>query len=422
MIVDIVMPQLGESVTEGMIAKWLKRPGDTIKKYEPICEVATDKVNAEVPATQSGELSEIVVAEGETVAVGHTICRVEHEGAPLVEETPQSEEKVQKGQSTNTTSMRHRYSPAVMRLADEHQLDLKQIKGTGRGGRITRKDIYRLLKERKENHTDEVAPTEIEAVQAVHTLTVDEVESLETAETSSNIQTGDEIIPLSPVRRTIAERMVKSKQEIPHAWVMMEVDVTGLVAFRKKMKQAFMEKEGITLTFMPFFIKAVVDSLKDFPQLNSVWEKDRIVHKKSINISVAIATQRELFVPVIHEADEMSLLGLAKQVHRLKEKTFRGKLEVADMQGGTFTVNNTGAFGSIASQPIINPPQAAILSFEAIMKRPVVVDEQMIAIRDMMNLCLSLDHRIIDGWISGRFLQAVKQRLEAYGPDTKGIL
>lgn len=420
MIVDIVMPQLGESVTEGMIAKWLKRPGDTIKKYEPICEVATDKVNAEVPATQSGELSEIVVAEGETVAVGHTICRVEHEGAPLVEETPHSE--VQNEESKSTMSMRHRYSPAVMRLADEHQLDLKQIKGTGKGGRITRKDIYRLLKQRKENPTKEAAPTEVEAVPAVHTLTADQTNRSETIDTSPTIQTGDEIIPLSPVRRTIAERMVKSKQEIPHAWVMMEVDVTGLVAFRKKMKQAFMEKEGITLTFMPFFIKAVVDSLKDFPQLNSVWEKDRIVHKKSINISVAIATQRELFVPVIHEADEMSLLGLAKQVHRLKEKTFRGKLEVADMQGGTFTVNNTGAFGSIASQPIINPPQAAILSFEAIMKRPIVVDDQMIAIRDMMNLCLSLDHRIIDGWISGRFLQAVKQRLEAYGPDTKGIL
>ncbi|SHE45122.1 branched-chain alpha-keto acid dehydrogenase E2 component [Seinonella peptonophila] len=411
MIIDLTMPQLGESVTEGMIARWLKRPGDVVKKYEPICEVATDKVNAEVPSTQSGILQEIIVAEGETVAVGHVICRLQIEQIePEIANIDVVEEFETEELEEASPSMKKRYTPAVLRLAEENQIDLSRVRGTGMGGRITRKDVLRIVEGKKEieppvEHTDQ---QESEPIISVEKKTV-------------SSQTEDEVIPLTPIRRTIAERMVKSKQEIPHAWVMMEADVTGLVAFRQRMKEEFREKEGISLTFMPFFIKAVVDSLKEFPQLNSVWQEDQIIHKKRINISMAISTERELFVPVIHDADEVSLLGLAKSVHRLKEKTFRGKLEVSDMQGGTFTVNNTGAFGSVASQPIINPPQAAILSFEAIVKRPIVID-QMIAIRDMMNLCLSIDHRIIDGWISGRFLQAVKQRLEAYGPDTKGIL
>lgn len=407
MIIDLTMPQLGESVTEGMIAKWLKRPGDIIHKYEPICEVATDKVNAEVPSTHNGVLAEIIVAEGETVSVGHVICQVRIEGIAkksAFETKPSPEgERETTTEKSQSQSMKQRYSPAVLRLADEHQLDLTQIVGSGKSGRITRKDIQRIIEDQEQKQSS--VPSE-------------EV-TVFTEEKPSPTQ--DQVVPLSPVRRTIAERMVQSKQEIPHAWLMMEADVTGLVAFRERMKDAFREREGTSLTFMPFFIKAVVDSLKDFPQLNSIWNQDQIILKKQINISVAMSTEKDLYVPVIHDADEISLLGLAKKVNQLKDKTFRGKLDVTDIRGGTFTVNNTGAFGSIASQPIINPPQAAILSFEAIVKRPVVID-QMIGIRDMMNLCLSLDHRIIDGWISGRFLQAIKQRLEAYGPNTKGIL
>jgi 2-oxoisovalerate dehydrogenase E2 component (dihydrolipoyl transacylase) len=199
---------------------------------------------------------------------------------------------------------------------------------------------------------------------------------------------------------------------------MMEVDVTGLVELRKRLKDDFKKREGINLTYMPFFIKAVVDTLKEFPYLNSVWAGDKIILKKRINISIAVATDDALYVPVIHDADEKSILGLAKEVHRLAEKTRAGKLELKDMQGGTFTVNNTGSFGSVLSQPIINSPQAAILSFESIVKRPVVFNN-MIAVRDMMNICMSLDHRVLDGLMAGRFLKRVKERLESYGPDTQ---
>jgi 2-oxoisovalerate dehydrogenase E2 component (dihydrolipoyl transacylase) len=212
--------------------------------------------------------------------------------------------------------------------------------------------------------------------------------------------------------------MVTSKHEAPHAWTMVEADVTGLVQLRERLKKEFKEREGISLTYLPFFIKAVVDSLKEFPYLNSVWAGDRIILKKRINISIAVATDDALYVPVIHDADEKSIAGLAKAVHRLAEKTRAGKLSLEDMQGGTFTVNNTGSFGSIMSQPIINYPQAAILSVESIVKRPVIKDS-MIAIRDMVNLCLSLDHRILDGLMAGRFLQRVKERVESYGPDTQ---
>jgi 2-oxoisovalerate dehydrogenase E2 component (dihydrolipoyl transacylase) len=199
---------------------------------------------------------------------------------------------------------------------------------------------------------------------------------------------------------------------------MMEVDVTGLVELRNRIKHDFQKREGVKLTFMPFFIKAVVDALKEYPILNSVWADDKIILKKRINISMATATDDALYVPVIHDAYEKSILGLAKAVQNLAEKTRNGKLELADMQGGTFTVNNTGSFGSIQSQPIINAPQAAILSFEAIVKRPVIYNN-MIAVRDMMNICLSLDHRILDGLVAGRFLNRVKERLESYGPDTQ---
>jgi 2-oxoisovalerate dehydrogenase E2 component (dihydrolipoyl transacylase) len=229
---------------------------------------------------------------------------------------------------------------------------------------------------------------------------------------------GDIEVPVTAVRRTIAQRMVQSKHEAPHAWTMMEVDVTGLVQLRERLKNDFKKREGVSLTFMPFFIKAVVDTLKEFPYLNSVWAGDKIILKKRINISIAVATDDALYVPVIHDADEKSILGLAKEVHRLAEKTRAGKLELKDMTGGTFTVNNTGSFGSIQSMPIINYPQAAILSFEAIVKRPVVKDN-MIAVRDLMNICMSLDHRILDGLMAGRFLKRVKERLEAWGPNSE---
>ncbi|MFC4078189.1 dihydrolipoamide acetyltransferase family protein [Salinithrix halophila] len=424
MATDITMPQLGESVTEGTITKWLKKPGDSVSKYEPLCEVATDKVNAEVPSAVKGTLIEFVADEGKTVEVGEIICRIDEGGessgrssdnkkevpqAPSAAENKAAEDAAEE----NDDSMKRRYSPAVLRLAQENEIDLERVEGSGRGGRITRKDILKIIESGGE--ASKPAPeTPVSKEADPKTLTHAEPE----VKPVGGLEEGDREVPLTSVRKTIAQRMVQSKHEAPHAWTMVQADVTGLVKLRKQLKDDFKEREGITLTYMPFFIKAVVDSLKEFPYLNSVWGGDKIVLKKRINISIAVATEEALYVPVIKDADEKSILGLAKSVHQLAEKTRAGKLSMDDLSGGTFTVNNTGSFGSIASQPIINHPQAAIVSMESIVKQPVIKDD-MIAVRDLVNLCLSLDHRILDGLMAGRFLARVKERLEAYGPDTR---
>ncbi|MDY0324441.1 MAG: dihydrolipoamide acetyltransferase family protein, partial [Candidatus Carbobacillus sp.] len=227
----------------------------------------------------------------------------------------------------------------------------------------------------------------------------------------------DRLVPLSTVRRTIARRMVESKQTAPHAWMMVEVDVTKLVQHREQIKEQFYKQEGIRLTYLPFFILSVVRALKQYPVLNASWTEEGILYKKDIHISIAVAHNDLLYVPVIHHADEKSLIGLARAIDDLVSRTRQGKLKIEDTEGGTFTVNNTGAFGSILSMPIINQPQAAILSIEAIVKRPVVIDG-MIAIRDMVNLTLSLDHRVLDGAVAGRFLQKIKHDLENFEPHS----
>ena len=227
----------------------------------------------------------------------------------------------------------------------------------------------------------------------------------------------DEVITLSPVRRIIAQNMVKSATEIPHAWSMVEVDVNGLVRYRESLKEEFQRQEGVDLTYLPFVIKAVVESLKEHPMLNSTWDDGKIILKKRVHVGIAVATPEGLVVPVIHDADSQSIAALAKVLRDLTNRARLGKLTLQDVREGTFTVNNTGALGSSVSQPIINYPQAAILTTEAIIKRPVVVDDA-IAIRSIMNICLSFDHRIADGAQSGAFLQSVKRRLEAMGPNT----
>jgi 2-oxoisovalerate dehydrogenase E2 component (dihydrolipoyl transacylase) len=232
---------------------------------------------------------------------------------------------------------------------------------------------------------------------------------------------GDQVIPVDPVRRRIAEKMLLSKHEAPHAWSMMQVDVTGLVRLREQVGAEFKQRQGIGLSCMPFFIKAVVESLREYPILNSQWAGDAIVIKREVNISIAVATETALAVPVIRNADLLSIAGLNQAVADLAARARAGRLTVEDVTGGTFTVNNTGAFGSFLSAPIINHPQAAILSFEAITRTPVVLENDAIAIRSMMNICLSLDHRILDGLVCGRFLQAVKRRLESYGPGTVNL-
>lgn len=420
-IEKITMPQLGESVTEGTISQWLVSVGDRVNKYDPLAEVMTDKVNAEIPSSFAGVIKEIIAKEGETLPVGAVICTIETEGEGQGEEKPTNNEKklTVTNEQTNRqmvkkqTSERGRYSPAVLRLAQEHNIDLTQVTGTGMGGRITRKDLLKLIESGNVPKAD--APKQ--AVEPVQQAEVSKQEVAPKVELpkqqapSVSVQAGDIEIPVTPVRKAIATNMLRSKHEAPHAWTMVEVDVTNLVAYRDSIKDEFKKREGFNLTYFAFFVKAVAQALKEFPQMNSMWAGDKIVQKKDINISIAVATDDALFVPVIKHADEKSIKGIAREIAELAAKVRAGKLRPEDMQGGTFTVNNTGSFGSVQSMGIINYPQAAILQVESIVKRPVVKDG-MIAVRDMVNLCLSLDHRVLDGLICGRFLARVKDILE----------
>lgn len=345
--------------------------------------------------------------------------------------------------------MRRRYSPAVLALAAKHgiRLDEAPIVGTGLEGRITRKDVLAYVEagmpgRQSAEPAAQAAPQRSgpsASAQAARSAAPSQAARSAAEETtlppvrssglhlseepripSIEIERGDEreyFIDVTPVRNMIASRMRQSVSEIPHAWTMIEVDVTNLVNLRNKVKDEFFKREGVNLTYLAFVLKAVVGAIKDYPIMNSVWAVDKIIVKRDINLSLAVGTEDSVLTPVIKQADRKNIAGLAREIDELARKTRTGKLTPGDMQGGTFTVNNTGSFGSILSQPIVNYPQAAILTFESIVKRPVVIKD-MIAVRSMVNLCLSLDHRILDGVICGRFLQRVKENLESYDEST----
>ncbi|MBN4908721.1 2-oxo acid dehydrogenase subunit E2 [Staphylococcus sp. EG-SA-13] len=422
---DVKMPKLGESVHEGTIEQWLVKPGDTIEEYDALCEVITDKVTAEVPSTFNGTIKEIVVEAGETVDVGTVICTMEVEGEtsednnngadeqtePEVtkEEQPAKAEtsvsnKPQEGPMNNG-----QYSPVVFKLASENNIDLNKVKGTGNLGRVTKKDIL--------NAIENGVPTEDASSKQVDAPVQEVAENTVQPETSS--LPGDSI-PVNGVRRAIANKMLQSVHEIPHAWMMVEVDATDLVKTRQHHKSSFKQNEGYNLTFFAFFVKAVAEGLKKYPMLNSTWAGDEIKIHKDINISIAVASEDKLYVPVIKNADDKSIKGIAREINDLATRGRKHKLTSQDMQGGTFTVNNTGSFGSVSSMGIINHPQAAILQVESIVKRTVVVND-MIGIRDMVNLSLSIDHRILDGLMAGEFLKYVKERLQSMTIENTSI-
>src|SRR5215213_2561417 len=455
MATPVTMPQLGESVTEGTIARWLKAEGDEVEKDEPLAEVDTDKVSAELPSPVAGQIEKFLVSEGDTVDVGTEILLVtvaaEKDESPAAEaspresvdgetspeESPAAKTEAQpapgkadgamqrtvaevhedsgddgRGEVRDAETLRlTRSSPVVRRLADEHDVDIEEIPGTGIGGRVTKKDIEGYIEEREAapatDHKD--APARPEA-----TPQPEPAPGRERVE----IYDGDRVVELTSIRRAIADRMSRSKHEAPHAWSMVEVDVTGLVALRESRKEEFAEREGIRLTYLPFIVKAVVEGLKEHPVLNSVWDGDRIVLRKQVNLGVAVDLEDALIVPVIPAADELNTLGLARKIDDAVRRARSRQLGPEDVSGGTFTVNNPGALGSVVSIPIINYPQAAILSAEAVVKRPAVVDEA-IAVRSMMNLEVSFDHRILDGGAALRFLGAVKRRLESYTPESE---
>ena len=439
----VTMPQLGESVTEGTITRWLKSEGDEVEIDEPLAEVDTDKVNAELPSPVAGTIQKFLVSEGSTVDVGTEIALVADDGdSPAAEAPPQENVAADspteefpasgteaqpaaqdterqravggadsdgkgRGEIEDAETLRlTRSSPVVRRIAEEHGVEIAEIPGTGTGGRVTRKDIEGYIEEQEEQYAPPGQQEEREAFAEPEP----EIERVPVYE-------GDRVEDLSGIRRAIANRMSASKREAPHAWTMVEVDVSGLAALREREKAAFAEREGINLTYLPFIVRTVVESLREHPVLNSVWDEDRIILRKRINVGVAVDLEDALIVPVITDADELNLVGLARKIDDLVRRARDRQLGTEDISGGTFTVNNPGALGSVVSTPIINHPQAAILSAEAIVKRPVVIDDA-IALRSMMNVEVSFDHRVLDGGAALKFLNSVKSRLEAYGPES----
>jgi 2-oxoisovalerate dehydrogenase E2 component (dihydrolipoyl transacylase) len=396
-LVAVKMPQLGESVTEGTVERWLKKEGDSVARDEPLVEVVTDKVNAEIPSPFDGKLARIEVAEGQTVAIGATIAQMEVEelesagsdGSPSREAVPTSR-PVASDEAV-------RVNPAIRLLAEERGVDLSAITGTGAGGRITRGDVL--------SHSAGTRP----AVASEHAAT-------QPARSTTPVGPREELMRVSAVRRQIAENMVRSVTNIPHAWGMREVDMTALVRYREERKVDFQQRYGISLSYLPFVIQVVCDALKANPLLNSTWRDDGILIKHYINLGIAIALPDAVIVPVIKDADQLGLAQLAHAVSDLTTRARDRKLVAADVQGGTFTLNNVGAIGGFASMSIINHPQAAILTTQSIVRRPVGRDEQ-IVLRDMMNLTMSFDHRILDGVLASKFLTAVQGSLENWTPE-----
>ena len=402
----IELPQVGESVTDGVISRWLKNIGDSIEEYEPLVEVVTDKVNMEVPCPVSGILTNILVQEGETVPMGTTIAEINVGDESVPDLNNDSDEGITKDTKLDRIgtllknvspvgptgsggpisegieidkSKRQRYSPAVIRLAKQHNIDLNLINGTGIGGRVSKKDVQLFINSK--------------------------------AATTEKMD-GVDVMPITPLRRLIANNMVESSNQIPDAWTMVEADVSGLVDLRENTKELFIKREGVKLTYLAFVVNIVSRALKAHSKLNSTWERESIILKNRINIGVAVSTTTGLVVPVIHDADTLSIGDIAKSISSLVEKARNSKLSLSDVKDGTFTINNTGALGSVAGKAIINLPEAAILNTESIVKRPVVIEDKII-IRSIMNLCLTFDHRIMDGAEAGAFINDVKLNLES---------
>jgi 2-oxoisovalerate dehydrogenase E2 component (dihydrolipoyl transacylase) len=410
----IKMPQLGESVTEGTVDRWLKNEGDFVKRDEPLVEVITDKVNAEIPSPFEGKLVKITAAQGETVQVGAVIAQIETAGAAPAKAEPAAKQP-QAAMSEAATEApgpaleaptqaggdgNARLSPAVRKLAAEHNLDPTTLRGSGLGGRVTRDDVLAAVGGKTAaapaaNHPAAPAPAPQRAPQAPRD------------------GSREELVKLSVMRRSIAEHMVRSLATSPHAWTLQEVDVTNLVRYRESEKEGFKARHGVALTYLPFVAQIVGDALKEFPWLNSSWSDEGVILKRYVNLGIAVSIPDGLIVPVLKDADQRGFTDLVRSLNDLIERARNKQLKPDDVQGGTFTLNNTGATGSVASQPIINQPQAAILTTESIVRRPVVIGDG-IAVRNMMNMALSFDHRIIDGMMAGQFLGLIKKRLEEW--------
>jgi 2-oxoglutarate dehydrogenase E2 component (dihydrolipoamide succinyltransferase) len=442
MTTNIVMPQLGESVVEGTVGKWLKQVGDKIEQYESVLEVITDKVTTEIPSPASGTLLQILVTEGATVKAGTALAIIGASGEAISLSTPSSNIATADGRSLTTTPTQpttqpsnkqtiQRLTPVVAHMIAENNItaaELATIRGTGDGGRISKKDIEDFLKTRPHPSTPALTrPARSASAQDATALPPWEQPGTgELFRPTEEVfgkpfpplsETGEgrgegEVIPLSPIRKAIAEHMVRSKNIAPHVTTVHESDMSRVIAYQKAHAAEF-EKQGVKLTYTAFFVQAAVAALKAFPIVNATYTEQGIVMKRELNIGVAVAVDDGLIVPVLKNADEKSLLGIARAVNDLATRAREKRLQPDEAQGGTFTITNYGVFGSLFGTPIINQPQSAIMGVGAIQKRVVVVDD-MIAIRPMVYLVLTFDHRLPDGAIGDQFMQKVKRFLEEY--------
>jgi 2-oxoglutarate dehydrogenase E2 component (dihydrolipoamide succinyltransferase) len=441
--VDLVMPKMGESIMEATILKWNKNAGDTVKMDETVLEIATDKVDSEVPSTAAGIVEEILFNVNDVVPIGTVIARIRTGASENVSSAPASPvvpsqnkpepAPVQQKQANATPEVsspsggNRFYSPLVLNIAAQEGVsmsELEQIPGTGNEGRVTKKDILQFVSDKKSGKSQpaqqpQAATSQQEpAQQQQMVIPVNKVASTSSpAQYNGNV----EIIEMDRMRKLIADHMVRSKHTSPHVTSFTEADVTNLVMWRDKVKKEFEKREGTKITFTPLFIEAIVRCIKKFPLINSSIDGNNIVVKKDINIGMAAALPTgNLIVPVIKNADQLNLVGLAKQVNGLADNARNNKLKPEDIADGTFTLTNVGTFGSLMGTPIINQPQVAILAVGAIKKRPVVIETphgDSIAIRHMMYLSMSYDHRIVDGSLGATFLTAVANELENFNPN-----
>ncbi len=491
MATTIKMPQLGESVTEGTIERWLVKEGDTVEQYDPLFEVVTDKVNAEVPAEVAGTITKIMVPDGETVQVGTPLAEIETDGAaaapeaseaaaaeapageapitPAQPEMPQSagaqptpeqatapsgEAKgvavdeaqapptqpvePQNGQAAAAppTDASVRMTPAVRRLVREHDIDITQLSGSGAGGRVTREDVLGYINQAPSTGAQAQAPAAAQPAQAqaqpqaapqpqpqAAPQPAPQAPSAPAYQPPSvpSPSGGDVEVPLTQMRKGIARKMTQVKQTVPHAYTVIEVDMSDVVRWREANNAAYKAREGIGISYVAVVIKAVTETLRDHPTVNSQFAEDKVILKQAMNIGIAVAVDNGLIVPVIRNADQLSITGVNHQVQDLAARARSNKLRLDEIQGGTFTVNNTGWFGSVSSMPIVNAPEVAILSMEAIVKRPFVIEadgQDVIAIRSIMNMTCSFDHRVLDGAQVGYFLADIRKRLEGWDPNT----
>jgi pyruvate dehydrogenase E2 component (dihydrolipoamide acetyltransferase) len=460
MAVDVIMPQMGESIFEGTITKWLKKPGDKIDRDEPLFEISTDKVDAEIPSPSAGVLKEIKVNEGQTVPIQTIVATIDSDGAatataagapasakseePKAAQPPSAQPEAAKPAAAATSPQpskaaagapqaddddedddasgsKVRSSPLVRRIARENNVDLSQVTGTGAGGRISKQDILAAVEGGAASRPSAGAPARPPAAPSAppHSGGAAASAVLETAVPREKMYFGHyEVQPMSIMRQRIAEHMVLSKRVSPHVYSIEEVNVSGIAALRAKMKDKFEEASGTKLTFMPFFIRAAVEGLRAFPTVNASADGANIVLHKECNIGVAVALDWGLIVPVIKSAEEKNFLGLARSLNDLAVRARTKKLKPEEVAESTFSITNPGVFGGLFGLPVINQPNVAILGLGAIEKRPVVIDDA-IAIRSMVYLTLSYDHRVVDGAVAHQFMGKIKHTLDNW---TESIL